>query len=94
MSCLGLVDSFAMTIVTAPRVTLFNGQRAYVIVAEEKPYVSGIAVVRTADGASLFYQKVGRGRSVPLSMSQRRAVLSLLAVASCRPSGLKSAFHM
>ena len=41
------------TIVTAPRVTLFNGQRAYVLVATSKTYVSNLTPV-VSTGVSSF----------------------------------------
>jgi len=41
------------TIVTAPRVTLFNGQRAYVLVSTEQAYVSDLTPV-VASGVGIF----------------------------------------
>ena len=41
------------TLVTAPRITLFNGQRAYVLVAIQRAYVSNLTPVVTT-GASSF----------------------------------------
>jgi beta-lactamase regulating signal transducer with metallopeptidase domain len=35
------------TVVTAPRITLFNGQRAYVVVTNDRPFVSGFTAVQT-----------------------------------------------
>jgi len=41
------------TVVTAPRVTLFNGQRAYVLVATQQAYVSDLEPV-VASGVGIF----------------------------------------
>jgi type II secretory pathway component GspD/PulD (secretin) len=38
------------TIITAPRLTLFNGQRAYVMVGTDRAYVSGFAATKKDDG--------------------------------------------
>ncbi|MGH7215040.1 MAG: type II secretion system protein GspD, partial [Tepidisphaeraceae bacterium] len=45
------------TLLTAPRVTLFNGQRAYVVVATETAYVSDLTPV-VAEGFGLFDPEV------------------------------------
>jgi type II secretory pathway component GspD/PulD (secretin) len=42
------------TILTAPRVTLFNGQRAYVQVATERAYVSGFTIVKNEKGETRY----------------------------------------
>jgi beta-lactamase regulating signal transducer with metallopeptidase domain len=38
------------TIITAPRLTLFNGQRAFVMAATQRAYVSGYTATKQADG--------------------------------------------
>jgi beta-lactamase regulating signal transducer with metallopeptidase domain len=38
------------TIITAPRLTLFNGQRAYVMVGTDRAYVSGFTATKQGDG--------------------------------------------
>jgi general secretion pathway protein D len=45
--------STTSTTVTAPRITLFNGQRAYVLVATQKAYVSNLTAA-VGTGASSF----------------------------------------
>ena len=45
-------------IVTAPRVTLFNGQRAYVLVENQQSYVSDVDVTRAADGSVRYVPKI------------------------------------
>jgi type II secretory pathway component GspD/PulD (secretin)/tetratricopeptide (TPR) repeat protein len=45
--------STSNTLLTAPRVTLFNGQRAYVLVATQQAYVSDLTPV-VAEGVGLF----------------------------------------
>ena len=42
------------TIVTTPRVTLFNGQRAYVLVATEKAFVSDLKPVKGEGGKTAY----------------------------------------
>jgi hypothetical protein len=46
------------TFVTAPRVTLFNGQRAYVMVATQTAYVPGYAVVTSPAGETRYEPRV------------------------------------
>ncbi|HEV8604362.1 MAG TPA: hypothetical protein VGQ99_03290 [Tepidisphaeraceae bacterium] len=45
--------SINSTILTAPRVTVFNGQQAFVVVAQQQAYVSDLEAV-TGDGVGLF----------------------------------------
>ena len=50
--------SINSTIVTAPRITLFNGQRAYVLVAIQRAYVSNLSPV-VSTGISSFAPTIG-----------------------------------
>jgi general secretion pathway protein D len=50
------------TILTAPRVTLFNGQRGYVVVANEQAYVSNLTPI-VANGAVSFQPTIGYANS-------------------------------
>ena len=45
-------------IVTAPRITLFNGQRAYVLVGTQRSIVSNVTVNQSADGAVQYVPTV------------------------------------
>jgi type II secretory pathway component GspD/PulD (secretin) len=45
--------SINSTVLTAPRVTVFNGQSAFVLVAQQQAYVSDLEAV-TGDGVGLF----------------------------------------
>lgn len=47
------------TILTAPRITLFSGQRAYVMVATEQAYVSDIDVLQANDGSTAYDPQIG-----------------------------------
>src|SRR5206468_2928173 len=46
------------TLLTAPRITLFNGQRAYVLVSRQTAYVSDLEAV-VAQGAVAFNPTIG-----------------------------------
>lgn len=46
------------TIVTAPRITLYNGQRAYVLVATQQAYVSDLTARQAADGSAMYDSKI------------------------------------
>jgi general secretion pathway protein D len=50
--------SLNSTVLTAPRVTVFNGQQAYVVVATEQAYVSDLEPV-TGDNVGLFNPIIG-----------------------------------
>jgi beta-lactamase regulating signal transducer with metallopeptidase domain len=47
------------TVVTAPRITLFNGQRGAMTVGTETPYVSGFTIFKEADGRLRYEPKIG-----------------------------------
>lgn len=47
------------TMVSAPRMTLFNGQRAFVKVAQSKAYVQDYTTIQTADGGTRYEPVVG-----------------------------------
>lgn len=46
------------TIVTAPRITLYNGQRAYALVATQQAYVSDLTARQAADGSAMYDSKI------------------------------------
>jgi type II secretory pathway component GspD/PulD (secretin) len=50
------------TILTAPRVTLFNGQRGYVVVSTQQAYVSNLTPI-VANGAVSFQPTIGYANS-------------------------------
>ncbi|HZN69851.1 MAG TPA: hypothetical protein VFB66_31545 [Tepidisphaeraceae bacterium] len=45
-------------VLVAPRFTLFNGQRAHVLLAEETPYVSGYSIVNLPNGGVKYEPRV------------------------------------
>jgi general secretion pathway protein D len=47
------------TLLTAPRITLFNGQRAFVNVSTQTPYISGFTVTKKDAGETRYEPKVG-----------------------------------
>jgi hypothetical protein len=56
-------DERESTIITAPRVTLFNGQRAFVKVATQRAYVNGFNAVKGADGQAKWEPTTGIAES-------------------------------
>ena len=72
------------TLVTAPRVTLFNGQRAFVNVATQTAYVSGFTIFKKDGGETRYEPKISIVDSGILldvrataSADRRQAVLTL-----------------
>ena len=53
-----LQGSAKLSLVTAPRVTTFNGQRAYVLVVQQRSYIADYTVVYSKDGNPLFNPRV------------------------------------
>lgn len=53
------------TVVTAPRVTLFSGQRAYVMVANQRAYVAGLTMIapKAPDSKAAFDPEIGIAES-------------------------------
>jgi len=49
--------------ITAPRVTLFSGQRAYVNVSTQTPYVSGFTAIKREGGEMRYESKVDSASS-------------------------------
>jgi hypothetical protein len=62
------------TSVTAPRITLFNGQRAYVMVSTQRAYVSGYTATKQADGKAKWEPEV--------SVASAGVTLDVMAVCS------------
>jgi beta-lactamase regulating signal transducer with metallopeptidase domain len=72
------------TLLTAPRITLFNGQRAHVTVSTETAYVSGFTIFKKEGGETRYEPKIGTAQSGILldvrataSADRRQAVLTL-----------------
>ena len=72
------------TLLTAPRITLFNGQRAHVTVSTETAYVSGFTIFKKDGGETRYEPKIGTAQSGILldvrataSADRRQAVLTL-----------------
>lgn len=62
------------TIITAPRITLFNGQRAYVMASTQRAYVSGYTATKQADGKAKWEPQV--------SVTEAGVTLDVMAVCS------------
>jgi type II secretory pathway component GspD/PulD (secretin) len=50
-------------ILTAPRLTLFNGQTAYVMVSTQQAYVADLSVVKEKDGATRYEPVIGTAQA-------------------------------
>jgi hypothetical protein len=46
--------SVTTTLITAPRLTIFNGQRAYVVVSTQKAYVADLKPIKGKDGQETY----------------------------------------
>ena len=62
------------TILTAPRITLFNGQRGYVNVSTQTAYVSGFTIFKKEGGETRYEPKI--------DIAESGVLLDLTAVAS------------
>ena len=69
--------SFNSTTLTAPRVTVFNGQQAFVVVAQQQAYVSDLEAV-TGDGVGLFNPIIDtvKARVIAFSLMKLRCSFS------------------
>jgi beta-lactamase regulating signal transducer with metallopeptidase domain len=72
------------TVVTAPRITLFNGQRGFVTISNETPYVSGFTVFKKEAGETRYEPKVDKVLSgvvldvrATASADRKQAVITL-----------------
>jgi beta-lactamase regulating signal transducer with metallopeptidase domain len=71
-------------IVTAPRVTLFNGQRAYVLVGTQRAYVKSLTINKSADGKTSYEPEIGIADSgvildaqATITSDRKRATITL-----------------
>ena len=53
-----LAGAAPVSIVSAPRITVFSGQRAYVLVSTQRAYVAALAQVRGPDGGTTYEPSV------------------------------------
>ena len=72
------------TIVSAPRITLFNGQRAYVQTGSQRAYVADYKIVKQPDGKTTYEPQLGTAEAgvllrarATVSADRRFATLSL-----------------
>ena len=74
--------SAKLSLVTAPRVTTFNGQRTYVLVVHQRSYIADYTVVYSKNGNPLFNPRVetvsaGSGLDIQAAASIDRKSISL-----------------
>jgi type II secretory pathway component GspD/PulD (secretin) len=66
-------ESPKSSIVSAPRITLFNGQRAWVLTGNQRAYVADYAIVRQANGETKYEPKIETAQSGVMFRAQATA---------------------
>ena len=73
-------------IITAPRITLFNGQSAYVLIANQRAYTADYVTIKENDGSTRFEPQIGTASSgVVWSVRATASADRKFATVSMRP---------